>query len=394
MLSRGTKITDEYSRSEDPKTGAIVHRLTHSVGGNHGLFFLTPSIRPGRSGQVTFVTHRAHIPQICLFDFSNKAATVLTDEPDIHPFSPAFSADGKCIYFSTRQGVIGSVEPESLDVKEHARLEQAAMGECAPSRDGRWIVIAYKRQQRHGLLLLDLMSGTNEILFEGHMKILHPQFHPLDSDIIIFAGDPAPRLWMIRRGEKKPTCLYKNDTDEFIVHESFLNKSNDLIFAIWPYRLARMNLYERKIRTIAEINAWHMVSDPSGRVIVADTTRPDRGLLLIDPSTGLYETLCYPDASCKGSQWDEDHPAGPEVWAALRDQSGEDLSWMEMKTDEVYGPQSTHPHPSFDHTGKQVSFTSDRSNSPEVYVVEAEPYIERLEARKQEQFDSLPKSSS
>jgi len=380
MLTPGTTLTSEYTVFEDSQTQARTHRLTQSEGANHGLFFLTPSIRPGRFDQVAFVTHRAGAPQLCLFDFTSESATVLTDRADMHAFSPAFAPDGHRIYYSTRQGSIESVVPESLEVRTHARLDQAGLGECAPSTDGRWIVAAFKRQKHYGLLLVDLANDASEVIYEGPMKILHPQFHPVDENIIIFAGDPAPRLWMIRRDEREPVCLYENAADQFIVHESFFDRSDDLIFAIWPYRLAGMNLHERRIYTVAEINAWHMVSDPAGRAIVTDTSRPDRGLLLIDPATGLQETLCYPDASCQGSQWDKDHPAGPEVWAALREQSGEDLSWMEMQADKVYGPQATHPHPAFDHTGTYVSYTSDCSGSPEVYVVEAGRFIERLKS--------------
>ena len=39
-------------------------------------------------------------------------------------------------------------------------------------------------------------------------------------------------------------------------------------------------------------------------------------------------------------------------------------------TDTVYGPQWTHPHPSFSPDETKVVFASDRSGHPQVYVVE------------------------
>ena len=41
-----------------------------------------------------------------------------------------------------------------------------------------------------------------------------------------------------------------------------------------------------------------------------------------------------------------------------------------MKVDNVYGPQWTHPHPAFDDAGARVVFTSDRTGTPQMYVVD------------------------
>ncbi len=45
---------------------------------------------------------------------------------------------------------------------------------------------------------------------------------------------------------------------------------------------------------------------------------------------------------------------------------------MEMPTDTVYGPQWTHPHPSFSSDERRVTFASDRTRLPQVYVAELE----------------------
>ena len=43
---------------------------------------------------------------------------------------------------------------------------------------------------------------------------------------------------------------------------------------------------------------------------------------------------------------------------------------MEADSDTVYGPQCTHPHPSWSRSEKQIVFTSDRTGVPRVYVAE------------------------
>lgn len=379
-LPVGTRITGEYTVEKDDATGATVERITSGGGGNHAFFFLVSSFRPNHPGQLGFVTHRSGCPQICLFDFPTNSARVLTDHPGLLPYSPVFSHDGAQIHHTTRGGEVRSVAVETGKATTLAMLEDAGLGECALSADGNRMVVPFKRGPMHGLLLLDLAAGSSEVVLEQEMKIIHPQFHPTNVDQILFAGDPYPRLWTfdLRRGRSE--CLYRNGPDEFIVHESFLGNSEDLIFAVWPRQLARMNIHNRQMRTIARINAWHMRGHPGGDVIISDTAHPDRGLLLIDPDTGTHVVVCHPGASCKGTQWEKDHPAGAEVWAALREQGGKDLSWMEMKVDHVYGPQTTHPHPAFDHEGRRVSFTSDRSGAPEVYVVDTLPFQEMLKS--------------
>ena len=46
------------------------------------------------------------------------------------------------------------------------------------------------------------------------------------------------------------------------------------------------------------------------------------------------------------------------------------LSWMEVSTDSVYGPQWTHPHPAFSADEGRITFASDRTGFTEVYVAD------------------------
>ncbi|MCE9616557.1 MAG: oligogalacturonate lyase family protein [Lentisphaerae bacterium] len=370
-MRKGDSITGEYRERRDAQTGARIHQLTDHPSINHGLFFLNPSFRPRNSDHVAFVTHRAGHPQLCLFDFATQSARALTDRADVQAFSPGFDPAGAALYFTTRDGGMWRLDLETLEETLLARLEGAGIGECSASADGRHIVTAFKRAGRHGLFLVDVAARTGQVIHESAtLKIIHPQFHPGNPELIEYAGDPAPRLWLIRRDGTQNQCLFESTPQEFFVHESFLGRSDDLIFAVWPYRLCRLNLREKRVQTIATINAWHMSSNRAGTRIVTDTNHPDRGLLLIDPATGAVQTLCHPGASSQGAQWKLDHPAGADVWRTIRGAEGQSLSWMEMQADGVYGPQWTHPHPAFDDSGARVIYTSDRSGHPQVYVVE------------------------
>ena len=374
-MKKGDLINNEYRQLKDEKTGATVHQLTSDPSTNHSLFFLNPSFRPGTSGErqeVGFVTYRDG-PQLCLFDFATRRALVLTNPDGLQAFSPAYSPDGRFLYYTTEGGQMRRVDVDSAAEETLIDKPPGKIGECSLSGDGRYVVTSCKMDATYGLLVLDVEAQKSEMIFETDLQIIHPQFHPTDANLIEYAGNPNPRLWMIHRDGTQNECLYRNAWNEFIVHESFLGTSNDLIFTIWPYRLARLNIHDRRPETIVETNAWHMASNRDGTLIVSDTNHPDRGLLLINPETGTCRTLCYPGASCHGSQWKFDHPATPDAWKALPPDADADarvLSWMEMKVDTVYGPQWTHPHPAFDDGGRRVVYTSDVTGDAQVYVVD------------------------
>jgi hypothetical protein len=71
-------------------------------------------------------------------------------------------------------------------------------------------------------------------------------------------------------------------------------------------------------------------------------------------------------SSNQGSQWRQSRYALAEDFADAR----KNLSWMENAGDTVYGPQWTHPHPSWSNGERVVTFASDRTGVTQVYVVD------------------------
>ena len=77
-----------------------------------------------------------------------------------------------------------------------------------------------------------------------------------------------------------------------------------------------------------------------------------------------------PDSSNGGSQWRESRYALAEDFARARSEAktGGTLSWMEASTDTVYGPQWTHPHPSFSHDERADRICQRSHGTTQVYV--------------------------
>jgi Tol biopolymer transport system component len=184
----------------------------------------------------------------------------------------------------------------------------------------------------------------------GFRLVGHAQFSP-DGRQILFSSD-LPRLWLIGRGGSDPRPLRGQTRQEWLTHESWLS-DDEIVFTHWPHPLKGIRRDGSGERTIAAFNCWHAAPSPDGRLIACDTTLPDVGLVLVDPATGGRRTLCHPYASCRGSQWALPEPI-----------------WDGPTPEAAYGPQWTHPHPSFSPDGSKVVFTSDVSGHPQVYVAQ------------------------
>jgi hypothetical protein len=239
------------------------------------------------------------------------------------------------------------------------------LGECSISPDGQWLTAAYKQGSSCGLVVGHYDgSGWREIPFPR--TVIHPQFHPLEPHWIEFSGDPAPRMHRVRIDGTGLECLHQHGNEEFIVHETFLGLTGDLVFTIWPRALCRMEWTTRAISTIVEYNAWHIAPDCAGKRVLCDTNHPDEGLQIIDVSTGARRQVCLSESSNQGSQWRKSCYALAEDFAHARNA----LSWMENAADTVYGPQWTHPHPSWSFEEDKVAFASDRTGVTQAYTVE------------------------
>ncbi len=366
---KGTAHPSELREFQDEQTGAHIYQLTNDTSINHNLYFLTPSFTPDQA-HLIFTSYRSGKPNFFKAEFPGGAIVQLTDADSIHGYSGVIAKDGTRLFY-TEADTIKALLMETLEEQVLATFPGGSLGECSVSADEQFIVTAMKRDDRsHITVTATDGSGGNVIYTAPEQTIIHPQFHPSQPDLIAYSGDPAPRMWTILRDGTQNRCLYQHDNNEFLVHETFLGAQNELIVTHWPYALRRMSLGTLELQTIADFNAWHIASNRAGTKVLCDTVHPDIGLRLVDVATGEHAPICYPQSSSGGSQWKTDRYALAADWAAA--QQAEDreqaLSWMEMKVDTVYGPQWTHPHPSFSPDETAVVYTSDVSGHSQVYV--------------------------
>jgi hypothetical protein len=370
-LGKGSVFASEHSTFRDRATGALIHQMTAHPSINHATYFLQSSFTPDGSALI-FVSWRTGSAQLYeIAPFPSGEIRQLTAGAPIHPFSPAIHPGGERIFFVRGDGIF-VLDRRTLAEETVACFGGAQLGEVSPDPSGEWLAAAAKWGSRHGIAV-GRAGGTGWRLLEFPRTVIHPQFHPLDPEWLEFAADPAPRMHRVRRDGTGLECLYEHTNDEFVVHETFLGQTGDLVYTVWPRALWRMDWQSRQRRLICEFNAWHITPNRAGTLVLCDTNHPDRGLFLIDAATGARRLVCLSESSNQGSQWRRSRYALAEDFAAAREAavSGA-LSWMEVPTDTVYGPQWTHPHPSFSPDERKVVFTSDRSGYPQVYVAELE----------------------
>jgi hypothetical protein len=330
---------------------------------SHPTYFLQSSFFPG-DREMLFTSYRTGEAQLFEVSLETGETRQLTRGAAIHPFSAALHPDGKILVVTRGSGLWASSRAGGAE-RRIFEWSGAQFGECSISRDGEWVTAAYKLDGDNGLVVVRF-DGRQVYSIPFPRTVIHPQFHPLEPEWIEFSGDPAPRMHRVRRDGSGMECLYEHGNDEFIVHETFLGCSGDLVFTVWPRALCRMDWTTREIRTIAEYNAWHIAPDRAGRRILCDTNHPDEGLQIIDTATGERRKLCDSLSSNQGSQWRKSRYALAEDFQHAR----ETLSWMEAAADTVYGPQHTHPHPSWSNGESMVAFASDRTGVTQVYVAD------------------------
>jgi oligogalacturonide lyase len=344
-----------------------VVQVTCGTQPSNATYFLQQSFLPG-DREILVISYDTGSPQIYEVSLNTGEKRQLTSGPGIHPFSAAQQHDGQEIVY-TRRDSLCVVDRATLQERVVARCEGASVGECSISPDGLCLTAAFRRGGERGLLVA-AFDGSRADTIAFPRTVIHPQFHPIDAEWIEFAGDPAPRMHRVRRDGTGMECLYHHDNDEFVVHETFLGATGDLVFTVWPKKLCRMDWSTRRISTIVEYNAWHIAPDRAGTRVLCDTNHPDEGIQIIAVADGSRRMVCRSESSNRGSQWLTSRYALAEDFECARAGQGGALSWMEADNDTVYGPQYTHPHPSWSRDERKIVFTSDRTGVPQVYVAE------------------------
>lgn len=352
----------EWYRYTDPQTGAAVTRLTSAACINHPLYYLTNSFSAdGR--WLVFASNRAGKTDLYRISLADGSIHRLTDLDHVQPYSGNVVDD--VVYFTTAGQV------HRLDLRDGADQvlvdrPGCGFGEVTVSADRQWLACLITHDGKAGLLVARTDGSQARVILDGVRALYHPQFHPTDPERLIYSADPPdPRIWTVRRDGSGDRCVWRNRPDEWFVHETFLGPSGRLIVVHWRHGIRVIGLDDGRLEKLTDLSAWHIAASADGSRIVCDTHLPDVGICLVDPETGRHRVVCQSRASSQGWQWHQSAPL-----AATDSAPGWATMVEEAEGETAYGPQHTHPHPSFSPDGRWITFTSDMSGRPQVYLVE------------------------
>lgn len=362
----------EWRRFTDEATGVKILQWTASEAMNHHFYFTNPTVAEnGERGY--FVSYRTGYPNLFAIDLASGELTQLSNRHDINPFSPSPSRTAPWIYVSARN-CVRAIHVETGEDRELCRFDTNKLGNCSLNASGSLLAIGLRYAEGGALALVDTATGKHEILTRAK-EVGHIQFCPKDDDLLMYSGTVRQRIWLHDRRTGKAKWVYEQKEHEWIVHESWLGAGDEIIFSHWPRALRAIRPDGTGLRTIMVTNVWHACSNRSGTQIVCDTNHPDRGLLLIDPMTGEHRTVCQPQATLRGTHWQYDTPAkgaGIDTSIIRSEVPENDPPPHPDDPPSTYGPQWSHPHPSFSADGRSVIYTSDRNRWSQVYQVEVE----------------------
>lgn len=340
----------EIAAARELRAAARVRRLTAHSSRNH-LAGRSPFTPDGDA--LVFVSDREGTIQLFELALEDGRIRQLTDGPPVRAFSAVIHHGGDKIFFA-RGGSLWMLRRSTLEESCVVSLGHTRLGPCALAGD--WLAAPARQGRQHGIVV-GRTDGTRWDFIALPRPVVNLDFHPLEPEWLEIGFAGAPCIHRIRRDGVGLECLYQHRSDERVAHETFLGPTGDLVFALWPHALCRLDWETRHVHRVAAFSAWHPRPNLAGTLIATDTHNPDEGIFIVDPVTGARQWVCSTEASHQGEAW---RPDAPTVTA----QPGWDDRELEAEW--------THPHPAFSPDGSLVVFASDRCGTPQLFAASLE----------------------
>ncbi len=213
----------------------------------------------------------------------------------------------------------------------------SGFGGMTLSPDGRAALTTFSQGGACKLVRLGLEDGEATTIFEDRNGFSRAQYNLDGSGTIRFSGALLDERHGIPgdfgfcvieddgTGLRAPAAV---DAGKGITHDTWLGGSREIAYVYcdrqthwetYPSRIGAANVDTGETRVVAERGSyWHCSSSMDGARIVSDTNWPQRGLVLIDTTTGAERTLCWPEESGGAAAWGHPHASfSPDGTRAL-----------------------------------------------------------------------------
>ncbi len=386
-MTVGRIYAPEWRDSTDPLTGRRVRQLTNSTAEDYHLYFYNPSITPDGE-YLIFISERTGISNLFRMDLRSGSIVQLTDAQPVRaeywPFTepvkgvgsclPALGNGGKEVFYFVGTTLF-AVEVESLKQRELLSLSsdrRPSMLQANPN--GETLVFAtwdealfMERSQRayagekfpddrffqettSTIMRVDAVTGqAEEVLCREKFWINHVHVNPRDRDLILFcheySGSPD-RMWLLNVVSGQCEPIAGQGVDEWYEHEFWSTDGERVCFhggllgdstqGFCGWCSPDGSHYTKAYHATSGRAYAHYNLHPDGETMVTDGEARPGCISRVQLREGqqIFEILCRHDSYTFGDD------------------------------------QRCHPHPSFTPDGMQVIFTSNRTGTSNIYLID------------------------
>ena len=348
----------EWIKEKDARTGREVWQITSHDSASEACYFEAQAFTADDK-YVIFSSKRTCEWQFYRCDLETGALKQLTSVSDLS-LRYTMHPDGKRIFYIDGRALC-AIDVYDLSIDTLMDLSESGLKNPhianSFSADGRYALVNSRSDSGMSIYRADLQSETMEhVLTWGGGSYSHALINPAYPHLVTFVPypdtqndmslpmDQRARTWIanMKTGEVKQflTCPYGFRA----THESWSPNGERFFFfkksvpGWMPVSIASISKEGddwQEYYTNDTIRLGHGRASDDGKWFISDGQDPGYNpLVLLNLETGDTEFLCWADASIK-----EGHGA------------------------------HAHVHPSFSSSGKYVTYTSDKTGTPQVYVV-------------------------
>jgi len=312
---------------------------------------------------VVHVAHESGSPNICCTEISSGELWRLTYRRDINPFSGVLTRDDMAVLFTAGESLWAVTMPDGTETLM-ASFAGSRVMDVGTSPDSRYAAVTLRSGGRGRIVEVDLASCECRDILVRDGVASRARYSPL-GDRILYAGGAGDRVRVVNRDGTGDRPFYPQPAGEWVLNEAWLD-ANTAIFVKFHDGLYSIGAIDGA-QTLFKGPVWHPAVRADGKLVVCDTHSPDIGLVLMSSDGKKWRTFCYPRSTNRGSRWGDHLPTGDETMEVSL-LAGEATLSGGMESE--YGPEWTHPRPSFSPDGQGIFYTSDVTGQSQVYLAE------------------------
>lgn len=252
-MPKGQTYSSEMKTFRDAETNVKITQITDDPSTNHSLYFINPSCTYDDQTYIC-VSDRSGVPNLHAADTRSGVITQLTNIDNLNTFSATSAAAEREIYF-TAGNEVRAVHVDTLEERSLATFD-GALGNLHLSGDGSLLVTGVSNGSQFTITTIATDGSGSKSVYTPPRSVGHIQFCPVDSDLILYSSDIDQRMWLISRTIGHDCPLYLHDATTWITHESWLGRTDEVIFTHWPHTLKQIHKDAAEASVTADFNVW------------------------------------------------------------------------------------------------------------------------------------------